>query len=196
MHLNNMKMLRVDICTIAEGATVLYGEGRGRKFCKALINRSQPSGDESLVALDFKGISHASASFLREGVLGYAAFLSSQREQSYMFAANMNEDTVEEFSLILRDRGQCFVAARLSSSLDISHVRILGLPEGQHSKTLGILVGGGELSVGEIRTRLPLDDRPAGTALNGRLEWLSERGLLASRQQGREKKYRFPFAGG
>lgn len=193
--MKNLNILNFSVFAASGDRGVLFGEGRGRQLCKALIAQTPISVGGILVGLDFEHVEHASASFLRESVLGYAAYLRNLNKDVFPFVSHMNEETKIEFSLILRDVGTCFVSGELSASNALTNIEILGLTDGQHSKTLAALRGVGEASVAELRSKLPENDRPVGTALNGRLEWLSQRGLLRSRQDGREKRYSFPFTG-
>lgn len=196
MNLKDMKTVRLDVRQLSGGEEVLYGEGRGRKLCRGFIGATPAEVSGTRIALDFKGIEHVSASFVREAVLGYAAYLRALEPTAFPFVANMNSESEHELELVLRARGECFVVSRLASSNQITDVRVLCLADGKHLETLETLQDGSEVSVSEVRARLPQTDRPAGTALNGRLQWLCDRGLLASRQDGREKRYLFPFAGG
>jgi hypothetical protein len=63
-----------------------------------------------LVLLDFSGVDVATASWIREAVLGLQDRLRERRSNWYPAVCNLSEDVKEEFLILLRQRGDAVLA--------------------------------------------------------------------------------------
>src|ERR1700683_1982526 len=93
---------RIYLRDYAEGSCVLAGAPRGRRVLAQLLEcvDREPETPEP-VFLDFTDIDVATASFLREAVLGFKDSVRQRKQNLYPVVANLNDNLVDELKLLL-----------------------------------------------------------------------------------------------
>ena len=171
------------------GGDVLTGAPEGRRLLGKIIGKltHEPAEPET-VFLDFTGVRAATASFLRESVIGARTFLRARRSNWYVIVANPNDDVTEELAFVL-DAGSDALLICHCDGKNLKSVEPIGRLEPMQRLTFDAVLARGETTASELHEAHP-DQKVEITAWNNRLSSLVGRGLLAETSRGRVKRYR------
>lgn len=168
---------------------VLSGAVNGRRVFHKLLELAvnEPSQPEALF-LDFGGIEVATASFIREGILGFRNYVRGRKSNYYPIVANLSDEVVEEFVELLRGRGDVIARCSLDKSGRVTDLGIIGQLDPKQKITLQAVEAGETDAVTLSRKHKKKDD-VSRTAWNNRLSTLSSLGLVVEVDRGRSKHF-------
>jgi hypothetical protein len=180
--------MRHRLIDLMDGQTVLSGALPGRHLLSSLI-AATPSTDKPTPAfLDFNGVEVATASFLRESVIGFRDYSRQSLPNIYPVVANLSSAVAEELDFFVRARGDVLLSCDLDSNSDVSSARLIGDLDPAQRATFDAVRKVGAISAPELAARFV--DQPIGaTAWNNRLSTLASKGLLIERRQGKSKSF-------
>lgn len=178
------------------GSEICAGAVGGRELLSKLLalTAREPLLPEPVV-LDFEGVDVATASFLREGVLGFRDMVRSRRSTLYPVVANMNHVIVEELEDILHARGGAIIAGDCDRKGNLIGTRLLGQLEPKQQRIFDLVAARRELDAGQLQREFGDAEGIKQTAWNNRLAALSGAGLVIEMSEGRSKRYRPIFEG-
>jgi hypothetical protein len=172
------------------GDETLGGSENGARLLANMIPRIAASKQSSgPVFLDFDGIRIATASFLRECVLGLRSYCQHNRPGLHVVVANAHPVVVEELHFLLTRLRDALPSCRLDARGAVSEARILGVLDEKQAVTLQAIV---ELGGADARTltQKVAKERIGITGWNNRLAALAGKGLVMETRSGRAKIYR------
>lgn len=173
------------------GHDVLAGAGTGRKVCAALLAGLAVPKEPTLCLLDFRGVSVATSSFLREAVLRFRDAARAGGSPVYAVVANANAEVAEELDDLLRARAEAMVACVAAApGAEPSDPVLLGALEAKQRKTLDLLHAAGEADAASLQALDAEGEKVGHTAWNNRLAALASKGVVIEIQRGRAKRYR------
>lgn len=181
-------MVSFDIHKTAGGQDVLAGTAEGASVLSRLIGRVAQISDTEVVALDFQHVSVATASFLRESVLGFRDYCRNSRPNLYPVVSNADLPVIEELEGLLRLKGDAVVVCE-TNARGIKCARVLGKLEQKQSMTLRAVLAARGADAATLAKRHP-EEKAKATAWHNRLTSLSAKGILMETQSGRVKVYR------
>jgi hypothetical protein len=189
MKVSHMKHMIVPMYR-PETGPLLAGRLDGRRaFARAL--EGLPSASRALlVILDFRGIDFASSSFLSEAVVHFRDHLRLSRNPSYLVAANLADNPLEELDYLLTESDDALIVCALSTDGEISEPKLIGSLDQKLKETFDLVLCKGETSAVELHSESNQADQIGPTAWNNRLNLLSGKSLLFEIPQGRTKKFR------
>lgn len=175
---------------------ILAGAINGRKALARLLDLTGPEPDQpEKVFLDFEGINVATASFLREAVLGFRDAVRRRRSNFYPVIANANDLVTEELRVLLTSQGGVLTVCSLAESGQPYNPRLVGKLDPKQRLTLDLVKERGIADAAELKREYGSNEKPiAQTAWNNRLTSLAALGLLVEFKEGRAKRYRPLFA--
>lgn len=169
---------------------ILAGALLGQQVLGQLIASAPRPATPTVCYLDFDGVQVATASFVRECVLGFRDYARQQNANLYPVVANASDSMLEDLEIVLRAKGDAIAACRLDARGTPSKAVVVGHLEPKQQQTLeGVrLLGEAEASAlfkqfGDGKTLA------SPTAWNNRLAGLVSRGLLIETRKGRSKSY-------
>lgn len=173
------------------GSKVLARAQFGRNVLNKLLVRTEvePSAPEPAF-LDFGDVDVATASFLRECVLGYRDAIRRRRSNLYAVTSNANETVEEELADLLRERGEAMLACQLSPQGRVSGLRLAGGLDPKHRQTFELVMQLGGTDTATLIREYGAGEDITRTAWNNRLSALADLGLVIEESQGRAKRYR------
>jgi hypothetical protein len=166
--------LRHRLIDLTGGQTVLSGANPGRKLLSALIAATPSSEVPTAAFLDFARIEVATASFLREAVIGFRDYARQSLRNVYPVVANLPPAVAEELEFFVRARGDVLWSCELDAGDTVVSARLIGEL--------------GAITAPELAARFA-DQRIGPTAWNNRLSALASKGLLVERKQGKSKSF-------
>ena len=168
------------------GTDVLAGSIAGQKMLASLMAQTGRPDTSEVVYLDFAGISVATASFLRESVIGFRDYCRTCDPVLYCVVANASDTVLEELRMFLRERGDAFWCCELAQDEVVSHARILGKSKLEDGQRIAL-----DLVCERKSTTAPelsqLGEKLGPTGWNNRLAALSARLLVRERRDGKLK---------
>ena len=173
-----------DVC---EGEDVLAGASTGAQALATLIGLVSEVHEPTVIVLDFKGIDVATASFLRESVLGFRDYCRNSRLTLYPIVANLGVKVREELDGLLRMKGDVLVLCDLNGTGKIKTAVIAGTLDPKQQITLAAVLRVGRADATSLAARDAEMKNP--TAWNNRLASLAAKGILRETQIGRSKVY-------
>jgi hypothetical protein len=180
--------LRHRLLDLMDGQTVLSGAIPGRRLLSVLIAET-PSAETPVPAfLDFGGVELATASFLRESVIGFRDYARLSLPNVYPAVANLAAAVAEELHFIVRTRGDVIWSCELDPKDQVVSARLIGDLDPAQRITFDAVQKVGEISAPELATRFA-EARIGPTAWNNRLSALASKGLLIERRQGKCKSF-------
>jgi hypothetical protein len=179
---------------LAEHEVVLAGPTDGALLLSRLIEEVSSVEDIAVVILDFRNIDVATASFLREAVLGFRDYCRNSRQNLYPVPSNLGLNVVVELEELLKLKGEAIVIGETTATGNIRSARVLGRLEEKQSLTLRAVLEIGKADAATLAKRFP-DDRAKATAWHNRLTSLCSKGILMETSDGRLKVYK-PVVGG
>jgi hypothetical protein len=178
----------IDIHELAGREDTLAGCADGAMVLSKLIEAAARVEETEVIALDFFKVEIATASFLREAVLGFRDYCRNSRPNLYPVVARANLTIVEELEGLLRLKGDAIVVCEMNSR-GIKSARVLGKLEDKQSVTLRAVLAARGADAATLAKRHP-EEKAKPTAWHNRLTSLSAKGILMETQSGRTKIYR------
>ena len=170
------------------GQTVLSGATSGRKLLSALIAATPSSEAPTPAFLDFTQIEVATASFLREAVIGFRDYARQSLRNVYPVVANLQPAVAEELDFFVRARGDVLWSCELDADDTVISARLIGELDTAQRSTFDVARELGTITAPELAARFT-DQRIGPTAWNNRLSALASKGLLVERKQGKSKSF-------
>ena len=179
------------------GVGVLAGAITGKQLLAKILSETvqEPLEPEPFF-LDFKKVEVATASFLRESVLGLRDIVRGRRSNFYPVIANANSNIRDELAeLVGGQRSDVLIVCSLSESGTVSNVGLIGELEPVQRRTFELVreLIGKQADVDAsvlMKKHGETDGTTRTTAWNNRLTSLSFLGLLVEVSQGRTKRYK------
>jgi hypothetical protein len=171
-----------------DGQTVLSGAIAGRRLLSALIVATPSIKVPTRAFLDFSGVQVATASFLRESVVGFRDYARQSLPNIYPVVANLPAAVAEELDFFVRARGDVLLNCDLDSNGDVTSARLIGDLDPAQRATFDAVREVGAISAPELAARFA-DQHIGPTAWNNRLSALASKGLLIERRQGKSKSF-------
>ncbi len=179
--------VKLPILSLAGGHPVLSGVQAGRQLLGKLVAAARPSAEPEPAYLDFDGVTVATASFLREGVIAFRDHARATLPALYPVIANASPAVTEELEFFLRHRKDALWACRLTPSGEPRDPKILGELDEAHRSTFDLVARLGTASAPSLAAQS--QESLAPTAWNNRLSNLAARGLLIKRRSGKTKTF-------
>lgn len=177
-------MIRLRIRNFASSG-VLSGATSGRTMASKLSAAVADHGSSGSVVLDFADVQVATASFLREAVLGFRHLV--RHEYPCIAVTNLNADVLDDLQEILVARDEVLPALPGSEGC-IDEPIVLGELDRILRDTLDAVVRMGGATARTLADKFP-DQKVGVTAWNNRLASLADLGLVICEQRGRTKEY-------
>lgn len=179
--------MRLEILHLAGHQPVLSGAGSGRQLFGKLVAAARAPAEPEPAYLDFQGVTVATASFLREGVIAFRDYARSTLPMLYPVIANASAPVTEELEFFLRQRKDALWACRLTEAGAPRDPQLLGELDDAHRSTFDLVARLGTATAPGLAAQS--DERLAPTAWNNRLSYLAARGLLIERKAGKTKTF-------
>ena len=180
--------LRHRLIDLTGGQTVLSGAISGRTLLSALIAATPSFAGPTPAFLDFTAIEVATASFLRESVIGFRDYARRSLENVYPAVANLAPTVAEELEFFVRARGDVLWSCELGSDDNVIRARLIGELDPAQRSTFDAALELGAITAPELAARFA-DQQIGPTAWNNRLSALATKGLLVERKQGKTKSF-------
>jgi hypothetical protein len=182
--------MNTDIAELV-GSGVLGGALLGRRTFAKLNELARKAPDTpSPWFWDLKGVTVASASFVRECFLTQQATLRAQRSTLFPVIADASPDVREDLRIMYKEAGKAIVICRLDTRGRASEIGLLGHLESYAEATFVMVVARGETDARELAEAQSHGQKIGVTAWNNRLAGLAAIGALIEIPQGRAKRYR------
>jgi hypothetical protein len=173
------------------GTGVLGGALLGRHACTRLSELARQAPDTPTAWFwDLKGVTVASASFVRECFLTQQATLRAQRSALLPVIANADADVREDLRVMYKDAGKAIAVCRLDHRGRATEIGLLGHLESYAEATFAMVLDRGETDARELADAQLGNAKIGVTAWNNRLSGLAAIGALIEIPQGRAKRYR------
>lgn len=180
--------MRHRLIELTGGQTVLSGAIPGRKLLSTLIASTPSSETPTTVFLDFDRIEVATASFLREAVIGFRDYIRQSMPNIYSVAANLRPAVAEELEFFVRARGDVLWNCELDANNHVCGARLIGDLDAAQRSTFEAVVEVGAITAPELAARFT-SEGIGPTAWNNRLSALAAKGLLVERRKGKSKSF-------
>ncbi len=180
--------MRHRLIDMTGGQTVLSGAIPGRKLLSALIAATRSSETPMPAFLDFARVEVATASFLREAVIGFRDYARQALPNVYPVVANLLPAVTEELDFFVRARGDALWNCELDGNDGVVSARLIGELDPAQRSTFEAVIELGAITAPELAVRFPSQGIGA-TAWNNRLSALATKGLLVERKQGKSKSF-------
>jgi hypothetical protein len=180
--------LRHRLLDLTGGQTVLSGAIPGRTLLGTLIAATPSFEAPTPAFLDFTEIEVATASFLREAVIGFRDYARQSLRNVYPAVANLAPMVAEELDFFVRARGDVLWRCELGSGDIIISARLIGELDHAQRSTFDAALELGAITAPELAARFA-DQRIGPTAWNNRLAALATKGLLVERKHGKTKSF-------
>ncbi len=180
--------MRHRLIQLTGGQTVLSGAISGRTLLSALIAATPSVAAPIPAFLDFTDIQVATASFLREAVIGFRDFARQSLGNIYPAVANLAPSITEELEFFVRARGDVLWSCELSPDDNVISARLIGELDPAQRSTFDAALELGTITAPELAARFA-DQQIGPTAWNNRLSALATKGLLVEHKQGKTKSF-------
>ncbi len=180
--------MRHRLIDLTGGQAILSGATSGRKLLSALIALTPSSEVPTPVFLDFNTIEIATASFLREAVIGFRDYARQSLRNVYPAVANLGPVVAEELDFFIRARGDVMWSCELGSGDTVISAWLVGELDPAQRSTFEAVLELGAITAPELAARFT-DQRIGPTAWNNRLSALTAKGLLVERKHGKTKSF-------
>ena len=181
MQLDVRKLTGEDLCAGAEP---------GRVFLAQLIalTGDSPSLAEPLI-IDFKSVTVATASFLRESVFALRALLRSKKSNFYPVVANANAIIRDELGILMPYGGDALLSCSIENTGVVTNVHLIGRLDEKQKSIFDLITSRGETDAGALQREFGAAEGVQQTAWNNRLSGLASLGLIVEVNRGRAKRY-------
>ena len=180
--------MQVKMIEIAEGQDAVAGSEEGAEALAKLIRQVSAIVDAGIVYLDFWGIEIATASWLRQAVVGFRDYCRGSRPNLYPAIANVNDKIVEELKVLLRS--DAVIVCDLAKDGTPRNARVIGRLEQKQEETLAAVLEVRQVDAASMARIAGPDSGIGTTGWNNRLAALAGKGLLIESRRGRGKVYR------
>jgi hypothetical protein len=180
--------MRHRLIDLTGGKTVLSGAIPGRKLLSTLIAATRSPQVPTPAFLDFEDIEVATASFLREAVIGFRDYARQSLPNVYPVVANLLPAVAEELDFFVRARGDVLWNCDLDHGDRILGARLVGELDPAQRSTFEAVAELGATTAPELAARFT-GQGIGPTAWNNRLSALATKGLLVERKQGKTKSF-------
>lgn len=180
--------LRHRLIDLTGGQTVLSGAISGRTLLSVLIAATSSFAAPTPAFLDFAQIEVATASFLREAVIGFRDFALQSLGNVYPAVANLAPTVAEELEFFVRARGDVLWSCELGSDDNVVSAWLIGELDTAQRSTFEAALELGAITAPELAARFA-DQQIGPTAWNNRLSALAAKGLLVQRKLGKTKSF-------
>lgn len=187
MRLRIFDLVAGDVCAGAQAGRALLG----KLFSECA---GSPATAEAIF-LDFGSVDVATASFLRESVLGLRTLLRGQMSNYFPVVANVNTSIAEEFDVLLAPNRDAFLTCDLGKNGNVTNIALLGRLEDKQRRVFEIVKHRGETDASELQAEYGASEGVQQTAWNNRLAALAKLGLIVEVSRGRAKRYRMLLKG-
>lgn len=160
----------------------------GKCFFGQLVSLTERQNSPTIFFLDFREITVATSSFLRESVLAFRDYCSSSGSNLYPVLANVHPNVLDELRYLLEDRHDALVVCALDESETPVGGCLLGLLEEKQLETLNAVIALREADASELASQMSVSQLGI-TAWNNRLASLSSKRILIEIRRGRTKRY-------
>jgi hypothetical protein len=181
--------MRHRLIVLTDGKTVLSGAIPGRKLLSSLIAATRSSETPLPAFLDFDRVEVATASFLREAVIGFRDYARQSLPNVYPVVANLLPAVAEELDFFVRARGDVLWSCELDGDDRVLSARLIGDLDPAQRSTFEAVVELGAITAPELAARFA-SQGIGPTAWNNRLSALATKGLVVERKQGKSKSFR------
>jgi hypothetical protein len=178
----------IDVKEIAQ-TDIIAGKLKGKMVLAQLIQETDHQSSTEPLYLDFQSIELATSSFFREAILGFRDYCITQNLNLVPIVANANQQTLDEFLVVLENKGDAIVVCDLYNG-QVSNPRIIGVLEEKQAITLEAVIQAKEIDAVSLEERFRAVERIGATSWNNRLASLAAKGILIERKKGRLKLYR------
>jgi hypothetical protein len=180
------------IISMAErsGSHILAKATSGRFALRRLLEVAEiePGGTTPMI-LNFAGVEVATASFLRECILGFRDAVRMRSSKFYPVIGNANDTVSEELNYLLTNKNDAMLACSVTGNRQISDLHLLGEIDPKHRQTFDLVVRLRETDASTLMRDHSDEDSITRTAWNNRLATLSAMGLIIEVRHGRSKRY-------
>jgi hypothetical protein len=183
--------MRISMKEVGRG-NILAGANSGKVALRRLLEMLTVEPDTAQpLFVDFRGIDVATASYLRESVVGFRNVIRDRDSHYYPVIANANDSIRDELVELARARGDVFVTCDLAKDGKTSRVALVGELEAKQRLTFDLVRQHGETDAGELMREYGKREKTQhATAWNNRLSSLASLGLIVEQREGRLKRYR------
>jgi hypothetical protein len=143
--------------------------------------------EPTVVVVDFAEVHIATASFMREALLGFRDYCRNSRPNLFPIVAGLGVKVREELDGLLQLKGDILVACDLAPSGGIKDAAVIGNLDPKQKATLKAVLKSGRADAVTLAKRHR--ELPNPTAWNNRLAALASKGILRETQVGRSKVY-------
>lgn len=179
----------IDLVDVSDGQDALAGSADGAATLSRLISRVASSTETDVVFLDFRNVDVATASFLREAVLGFRDYCRNSRPNLYPVVANTKRSEIEELEVLLRS--DAIVVCDLNAAGRPENARVVGRLEEKQRETLAAVLKARQVDATTLAGHKDKKSKKMSpTAWNNRLASLAAKGILIESRRGRGKVYR------
>ncbi len=180
--------MRHRLIDLTGGRTVLSGALSGRKLLSLLIAATRTSDTPTPAFLDFDRVEVATASFLREAVIGFRDYARQSLLTVYPVVANLLPAVAEELDFFVRARGDALWSCELDGNDRVLGAQLIGDLDPAQRSTFEAVMEFGAITAPELAARFACQGI-GPTAWNNRLAALATKGLLVERKQGKSKSF-------
>lgn len=180
--------MRHRLIELMGGQTVLSGAIPGRKLLSALVAATPSAEAPTPAFLDFADIQVATASFLREAVIGFRDYARQSLRNVYPAVANLLPVVAEELDFFVRTRGDVLWSCQLGPDDAVLSASLIGELDLAQRSTFEAARDLGAITAPQLAARFA-DQQIGPTAWNNRLSSLATKGLLVERKQGKSKSF-------
>ena len=180
--------MRHRLIDLTGGQTVLSGAIPGRKLLSELIAATRSMEKPAPAFLDFGQVEVATASFLREAVVGFRDYARQSLPNVYPVVANLLPAVAEELEFFVRARGDALWSCEIDTDDRVVSARLIGELDPAQRSTFEAVIELGAITAPELAVRFA-SQGIGPTAWNNRLSALATKGLLVERKQGKSKSF-------
>jgi hypothetical protein len=175
----------------------LSGATSGIQFFGVLVQNLPPEPPRPTpLFLEFKDVTIATSSFLRESILPFRDFVRSRSPNFYPVIANPNQDVQDEFEDLMHRQGDVFLFCNIDLDLNPSAISLFGELDPKQKITFDLVHKHGQMDArGLMQKYGDGEGVKHATAWNNRLASLAAAGILVEIRNGRAKAYRPLFNG-
>lgn len=181
--------MRLRLFELSGNSSVLAGAPNGRNLLAKAIAEIKRCAEPTPLFIDFAGVGVATASFLREAILGIRDRCWNAETNLYPVIANANDVVIEELRDLLDRRGEAMVTCQLNDDDKASNAAIIGVLEEKQETTLEAVKGLKRADASMLMEKFKATEKIGITGWNNRLSSLAEKGLLIAITKGRKKYY-------
>jgi hypothetical protein len=171
------------------GADVLAGASKGMADLAKLVALLPLGNIPVIVALDFAEIKVATASYLRELVIGFRNYCANNRIDIYPVVTNANAVVLEELYALMSSLRDAVVTCVSNSRGQLGGGKVIGLLDEKERDTLNAVLSSPGTDAIALNEAFKSSDKVSPNAWSNRLAALVEKRILVEQREGRRKRY-------